>query len=86
VARRELTFTKEERARLAEVCIALGTTFEEFAHFATMRCIDECEGYANDAALIHAYYEGNLDAHVGTFRPTMVRPFEVGPLDYESPS
>ncbi len=63
MARRTLTFTKEERARLAEVCVALSITFEEFAHFATMRAVEECDGYARDANLVKAYYDGRLDEY-----------------------
>ena len=60
MARARATFTREERERLAPVCIALGTTFGEFVHFATMRAVDELEGYARDSALIRAYYDGTL--------------------------
>lgn len=42
--RRTLTFTKGERARLADQCKALGITFEEFVHQATMQACDEMEG------------------------------------------
>ena len=78
---RDLTFSAEERARLADVCKALGTTFAEVAHFATMRAVDECEGYARDAGLIRAFYEGTLsDADVGAYIAEAggVRPWEVG--------
>ena len=56
---RRLTFTLAERRRLADVCQVLGTTFEEFVHWATMQALDEMEGYARDAALIRAYYENS---------------------------
>ncbi len=45
----ELTFSPEERSRLAKVCQALGTTFEEFVHHATMQAVDEMEGLAHEA-------------------------------------
>ena len=60
----DVVFTRAERARLAEVCMALGAKFPEFVHFATMRAVDELEGYARDAALIRAYYNGTLDDYV----------------------
>jgi hypothetical protein len=41
---RKITFSAEERARLAKVCVALGTRFEEFVHDATMQALDEMEG------------------------------------------
>ncbi len=43
---RRLTFSIDERRRLAEVCQALGTTFEEFVYHATMQALDEMEGAA----------------------------------------
>ena len=55
---RQLTFSVEERRRLAAVCKALGTTFEEFCHFATMQAVDECEGHGRDLNAIKAFYEG----------------------------
>ena len=41
---RKVTFDAAERARLAVVCQALGTTFGEFVHTATMHALDELEG------------------------------------------
>ena len=40
---RRLTFSAEERKRLAFACQALGTTFEEFVHEATLQALDEFE-------------------------------------------
>jgi hypothetical protein len=56
---KKVTFSAEERKRLANVCVALGTTFQEFCHFATMQAVDECEGLARDQKLISAYYENH---------------------------
>lgn len=42
--RDEVTFTKQERRRLAKACQVLGTTFAEFVHQATMHALDEFEG------------------------------------------
>jgi hypothetical protein len=47
MARRAVIFTKDERARLADVCKAIGTTFEELVHVATMHALDELEGDEN---------------------------------------
>jgi hypothetical protein len=55
---RQLTFSEEERGRLAVCCKALGTSFEEFAHFATMQAVDEVEGYGRDIRAMKDYYEG----------------------------
>jgi len=55
---RTLTFTREERARLAEVCKVLGTTFQEFVKQATLHALDEMEGYARDAKALNDYYQG----------------------------
>lgn len=37
-------WTADDRLRLAAVCQALGVTFEEFVHEATMQAVDEVEG------------------------------------------
>lgn len=60
MSKRTVTFSAEERARLAEICKALGTTFGEFVHFATMRAVDECEGYGRDAGLVRAFYNNDI--------------------------
>ena len=38
---------------------ALGTTFAELVHWATLHALDELEGYARDSAEIRAFYERN---------------------------
>jgi hypothetical protein len=43
--KRQLTFTKEERVAIADHCKAMGITFEEFIHTATMQAVDEVNGY-----------------------------------------
>jgi hypothetical protein len=43
-APRLITFTKEERERIAPHCKALGITFAEFVHDATMHMVDEMDG------------------------------------------
>lgn len=53
----DVTFTASERARLAEVCKALGTTFAEFVHFATMEAVSEVEGYGAEAAAERAAWD-----------------------------
>ena len=58
---RQLTFSEEERARLAVCCKALSTTFEEFAKFAVMQAVSECEGLARDSNAIREYYERNAE-------------------------
>jgi hypothetical protein len=54
---RQLTFSEEERARLATACKALGTTFEELVHWATLQALDELESYGRDAKALHDFYE-----------------------------
>jgi hypothetical protein len=56
---RKVTFSAEERKRLAEVCRALGTTFGELVHWATLHALDELEGYARDSTAIRDFYERN---------------------------
>jgi hypothetical protein len=41
---RKVTFSAEERKRLAEVCKILGIKFEEFAHDSVMHSVDEVLG------------------------------------------
>ena len=41
---RILTFTKAERKRIADHCLAIGISFEEFIHQATMQACDEMDG------------------------------------------
>jgi len=41
---RKVTFSAEERKRLAEVCRILGITFAEFVHRAAMQAADEVLG------------------------------------------
>ena len=44
MTRRTVTFSAEERKRLAEVCKILGITFAEFVHKAAMQAADEILG------------------------------------------
>lgn len=45
----QLEFTRAEMARIRTVCQALGTSYAEFIHFATMQAVTEVEGYAREA-------------------------------------
>ena len=62
MARAELPpeFTAADRKRLHAVCRALGTSYADFMHFATMQSVTECEGYAQDQELINRYYRGEM--------------------------
>lgn len=59
----ELVFNPEERRRLAKVCQALGTTFEEFVHHATMQAVDEMEGISQE---IRRGYQWTATRHDNT--------------------
>jgi hypothetical protein len=50
--RRTLTFTKEERARLAVHCSAMGVYFEDFVHEAAMQACDEMDGIQRRLSLL----------------------------------
>ena len=39
----DVTFSAEERQRLAKACQVLGVKFHEFVHFATLQALDEVE-------------------------------------------
>jgi hypothetical protein len=54
---RQLTFSEEERARLAKICQILGTTFEQFCHFSVLQAMDECEAIGRDVEAVKRYYE-----------------------------
>ena len=49
-----VTFDQAERARLREVCRALGTSYPEFVRFAVLRAVDECEGLARESRCLNA--------------------------------
>jgi hypothetical protein len=59
VALRRLTFTREERARLADICKVLGVTFEEFVHTATLHALDEIEGDRQYLGLLSKFLKEN---------------------------
>jgi hypothetical protein len=54
-------FSEDDRKRLMPVCRALGTSFADFIHFATMQAVDECEGLAREQDAIRQYYQGSLN-------------------------
>jgi hypothetical protein len=56
--RRTLTFTAEERARLAAHCSAMGVSFEEFVHEATMQACDEMDGVQRSLSLLDRLSHG----------------------------
>jgi hypothetical protein len=43
-----ITFSVDERERLAKICQALNTTFAEFVHYASMQSVDEMEGLSRE--------------------------------------
>lgn len=45
---RQVTFTREERQRIADQCKALGITFEEFVRYGTLQALDEMEGLGRE--------------------------------------
>jgi hypothetical protein len=48
VTDRTLRFSPEELTRIRECARALGTSYVEFIHTATMQAVDECEGLDRD--------------------------------------
>lgn len=50
--RKSGTFTEADNRRLAEVCVALGTSIPEFVHFAVMQAVGEVEGLAHEMSAI----------------------------------
>ena len=49
-----ITFSREERARIAVHCKALGTKFHEFVHDASMQIVDELDGVRRERAATDA--------------------------------
>ena len=63
--KRQLTFTKDERAKIADHCKALGITFEEFIHTATMQAVDEVNGYGRNIGSIRRLCDRELSREEG---------------------
>jgi hypothetical protein len=51
-----VNFTREERARMADQCRALGITFGELVHQCTIQGLDELE--TDEHSMIRRYFEG----------------------------